>query len=36
MEKKRIDTFKSKTEEKGWYKIDLLHRRVNKEKNDRF
>lgn len=35
VEKKKIDAFKEKTEEKGWYQIDLLHRRINMEKQER-
>lgn len=35
VEKKRVDSFKEKTEEKEWYQIDLLHRRINEEKENR-
>ena len=35
VEKKKVDVFKQKTEEKGWYQIDLLHRRINASKQDR-
>ena len=30
VEKKRVDSFMSRTEDKGWYQIDLLHRIINK------